>query len=275
MKPTQGLHGLHGLRGLRPTAWLATLLAALALPAAQAQTTPAANTVDLVATHSSISAGLPDGQALNLRLTSLRGGDDVLRAELLSERRFGATGGVIGAGFSHGLSADWFMGANLTLGHGGPNWPRQRLDLSLSTRLGAQRDTIAQVSAYRALYDNQRSDRGLGLALISYAFSPLVLQAGVTANVSDPGAVNSAMTTLSGTWGQEGQQYISLRLSSGTESYQALGAGQQLVDFKSHSVALNWRRWLGPRWGLSAQAEHYRNPSYERLSVSAGVFSQW
>ena len=33
-----------------------------------------------------------------------------------------------------GLSADWFMGANLTLGHGGPNWPRQRLDLA-STRL--------------------------------------------------------------------------------------------------------------------------------------------
>ena len=222
MNPTQCLHRPHHLRGLRPTALLAAVLASLTLPAAHAQTTPAAtpaatpatNTVDLIATHSSISAGLPDGQALNLRLTSLRGGDDVLRAELLSERRFGATGGVIGAGFSHGLSADWFMGANLTLGHGGPNWPRQRLDLSLSTRLGAQRDTIAQVSAYRALYDNQRSDRGLGLALISYAFSPLVLQAGVTANVSDPGAVNSAMTTLSGTWGQEGQQYISLRLSS-------------------------------------------------------------
>ncbi len=264
------------LRRQRPAITLAAVFATtLVLPAVHAQSTAAANTVDLGATHSSDSAGLPDGQALNLRLTALRGGDDVLRAELLQERRFGASGGVIGAGFSRGLSADWFMGANLTLGHGGPNWPRQRLDLSLSTRLGAQRENIAQLSAYRALYDNQRSDSGLGLALISYSFSPLVLQAGITANVSDPGAVHSAMTTLSATWGQEGRQYLSLRLSAGSESYQALAAGQQLVDFNSRSVALNWRRWLGPRWGLSAQAEHYHNPSYERLSLGVGLFTQW
>lgn len=254
---------------------LCTALALGLLHAAPAQAQAPANTVDLVATGSQVSAGLPDGHALNLRLTSLRGGDDVWRAELLQERRFGATGGVVGAGFSHGLSPDWFMGANLTLGHGGPNWARRRLDLQLSTKLGAARDNILQLSAYRGLYDNQRSDTGYGLALVSYSLSPLVLQAGVVFNVSDPGSVRSTMGTLSGTWGKEGVQYLSLRLSSGGESYQALGTAAQLVDFDSHSVALQWRRWLGPRWGFSTQLEHYRNPSYERLSLSAGLFSQW
>lgn len=242
---------------------------------ALAQAAPPATTVDLVATHSHVSAGLPDGQALNLRFTQLHGGDDVLRAEVLQERRFGSTGGVVGAGFSKGLSADWFMGANLTLGHGGPNWPRQRLDLQLSSRVGAQRDTIVQLSAYRALYDNQRADTGYGLAVVAYAWSPLVLQAGLTANVSDPGAVHSLMASAAATWGREGEQTFSLRAASGSESYQALGAGQQLVDFRSHALALQWRRWLAPRWGLSAQLEHYRNPSYERLSASAGVFVQF
>jgi YaiO family outer membrane protein len=250
------------------------MLGTLAVPAAHAQA-PAATTVDLVATHSSLSAGQPGGQALNLRLTSLRGGDNVWRAELLRERRFGVSGGVIGAGFSQGLGDTWFMGANLTLGEGGPNWPRQRLDLSLSSKLGARREFITQASAYRALYDNQRSDTGIGLALVSYATAPLVLQAGVVFNVSDPGAVHSRMFSASGSWGQEGQQFVSLRLAAGSESYQTLGVGQQLVDFQSRSLALAWRQWLGPRWGWSAQAEHYHNPSYERLSVGLGLFSQW
>lgn len=246
------------------------------LPAAPALAQAgAANTAELLVTGSRISAGLPDGHALNLRLTSQRGGDNVWRAELLQERRFGENGGVAGAGFTVGLAPDWFGGANLTLGNGGPNWARKRLDLQLSTRLGAARENIAQLSVYRALYDNQRSDTGYGLALVSYSFSPLVLQAGVVFNVSDPGSVHSTMTTLSGTWGREGEQYISLRVSSGGESYQALGAAAQLVDFNSHSAALQWRRWLGPRWGVTAQLEHYRNPSYERLSLGAGLFSQW
>ncbi len=278
MNPSRTLHPS------RRHAWLAAAGIGLAAPAALAQpatpapTTPTSTTsttVDLVATHSRLNAGLPDGQALNLRLTSQRGGDDVLRAELLQERRFGATGGVIGAGFSRGLNERWYAGANLTLGHGGPNWPRQRLDLLLATKLGAQRETIAQLLAYRALYDNQRSDSGIGLALVSYAAAPLVLQAVVMANASDPGDVRSTMFTGSASWGQDGRQTFGLRLSAGSEGYQALGAGAQLVDFKSRSAALQWRRWLGPRWGFSAQAEHYHNPSYDRLSLGAGLFSTW
>lgn len=259
---------------LIPSAALA--LAAVHAPAALAQAAPApATTIDLVATGSSVSAGLADGQALNLRLVSQQGGDDLWRAELLQERRFGATGGVAGVGLQRGLSADWYAGANLTLGHGGPNWARRRLDLSLGTKLGAQRDTLLLGTAYRALYDNQRSDTGLGLTLVAYAWSPLVLQAGLTFNVSDPGAVHSTMGTLAATWGRQGAQTFTARVSAGTEGYQALGDAAQLVDFRSRSAALQWRRWLAPHWGLSAQLEHYHNPSYDRLSLSAGVFGSF
>jgi len=261
-------------RAISPALAAAALAGLLAAAGASAQAT-GATTVDLVGTASSLSAGQPDGRALNLRLTSLLGGDDVLRAEVLRERRFGATGGVVGAGFSKGLDARWFMGANVTLGEGGPNWPRKRLDVSLGTKLGAQKEVIAQLAAYRALYDNQRSDQGAGLTLVSYAAAPLVLQVGAIFNTSNPGAVRSSMFSAAGSWGQQGDLTYSLRVSAGSESYQALGAGAQLVDFNSRSAALATRRWVGPQWGWSAQIEHYHNPSYERLSLGVGLFSQW
>ena len=83
------------------------------------------------------------------------------------------------------------------------------------------------------------------------------------------------MPFVSATYGHEGVQYLSLRLASGSEAYQAIGTGLQLVDFNSHSVALNWRRWLGTRWGFTAQAERYANPSYHRNTLGAGLFVQW
>lgn len=102
-----------------------------------------------------------------------------------------------------------------------------------------------------------------------------VLEGGIVFNVSDPGSVNSRMPYAAVTLGREGAQYISLRVASGSEAYQAIGTQAQLVDFDSTSVALNWRKWLGPRWGLSAQAEYYRNPTYKRRTLGGGLFVQF
>ena len=93
-------------------------------------------------------------------------------------------------------------------------------------------------------------------------------------NRSDPNGVPSHMPFASVTWGREGEQYLSLRVSSGSEAYQSIAAAQ-LVDFHSRSAALSWRRWIGLDWGAIAQAEYYRNPSYERTTVGAGLFLQW
>ena len=50
---------------------------------------------------------------------------------------------------------------------------------------------------------------------------------------------------------------------------------RQLVDFRSQTFSLGWRRWLDRQSGVIVQAEHYRNPSYERTTLGAGLFSQW
>lgn len=251
-------------------------LAALAcqLPApVGAQAAPL--TVELVASQGRLSAGQPDAQAANLRATWLRDGGDVLRAEWLGEDKFGRRGGVVAAGYTAVLSPDWVAAGTVAIGHGGPNWANRKLDLELSRSWGTSRSLVTRAGFYKAWFDDQRSDRGLRLALVAYLPGAWVLEAGTALNLSEPGTVHSAMPFASATWGRDGEQYLSLRVSAGSEAWLATAAGTQPVQFDSHSVGLNWRRWVGPRWGFIAQAEQYVNPTYRRNTLGAGLFAQW
>ena len=271
-RPSAACGGRRKSLGLR---WrVASAIFGLASSAAQAQ--PAAPvTVELLTTQGRLSAGLPDAQAVNLRGTWLLAGGDVARAELLAEDKFNSRGGIAALGYTRVLSPDWVAAGTAAVGQGGPNWANARINAELSRSWGEARAVVTRLALYRALFDGNRSDRGLRLALVGYLPGSLVVEAGTALNISEPGAVHSAMPFVAATVGQDGQQYLSLRASRGTEAYQALGDGQQLVNFKSQSIGLTWRRWIAPQWGLVAQAEQYRNPSYTRLSLGVGAFAQW
>ena len=236
---------------------------------------PLRATLELLGAHSQLTAGQPQGHATNVRGTWVFGNGDVARAELLDETKFGSHGGIVAAGYTRVLTPDWILAGTLAAGHGGPNWANGRGDVELGTKWGDAGWLLTRVALYHARFDGDRSDQGLRLAAVAYLPGSFVLEGGVIANVSQPGRVRSAQWFASSTWGSEGVQYVSLRASSGTEAYQAIGAGQQLVDFRSRSLGLSWRRWLGRPWGFIAQAEHYRNPSYERNTVGVGLFVQW
>lgn len=262
------------MEGRRAAALLACALGCAAVHA-QAVDAPPRMTWDLQATHSALSAGLPDGNAVNLRGSLALPGGDALLVDLLGERKFGATGGVAAAAYTAVLSPDWYLVQTLGAGHGGPNWANFRTDTQVSRKWLAQRQLVSSAAVYKAFFDNDRSDTGLRLSLAWYLDAPAVLEAGVVVNVSQPGSVNSRMPYASVTVGREGAQYLSLRVASGSEAYQAIGRGAELVDFHSSSVALGWRRWVGPRWGVTAQAERYRNPSYRRHTFGLGLFMQF
>ena len=236
---------------------------------------PLRATLDLLGAHSRLSAGLPQGRAANARGTWVFGNGDVARAEVLDETKFGSHGGIVAAGYTRVLTPDWILAGTLAAGHGGPNWANQRADVELSTKWGEGGWVLTRAALYHARFDAGRSDQGLRLSAVAYLPASVVLEGGVIANRSQPGRVRSDMWFASGTWGAEGVQYASLRASSGSEAYQAIGAGSQLVDFRSRSLALSWRYWLGRPWGFIAQAEHYRNPVYVRTTLGAGLFVQW
>jgi YaiO family outer membrane protein len=232
-------------------------------------------TIEAVYTHGSLSGSLPNAEALNLRFTYDFDSGDVLRAEVLDERKFSSRGGLAGLSYTRVLSPDWMVAGTVLAGHGGIHWPTLRVDVELSRKWTEKRNVVTRAALYRAQFDNHRSDRGLRLALVGYLPASVVLEGGVIFNVSDPGSVHSRMPFFSATYGQAGVQYFSLRAGRGSEAYQAIGAGQQLVDFKSRSVGANWRRWIDRQWGFVVEAEHYHNPSYERTTLGAGVFAQW
>lgn len=232
-------------------------------------------TWDVLTTRSKLSANLPDGELLSVRAVWALPEGNSLQAELVRENKFGQWGGVAALAYTQVFSPDWFGTATVVSGEGGPNWANLRIDAQASKKWLAQRQLVTSAALNYATYDNDRSDSGLRLSAAWYLDLPAVLEAGVIFNVSEPGSVNSDMPYASATFGQAGQQYLSLRLSNGTEAYQALGAAAQLVNFRSRTVSATWRRWLGPQWGFTAQAEHYRNPTYQRKTLGVGLFAQW
>jgi YaiO family outer membrane protein len=260
----------------RPAAILAG--AALCCTAALAQTQPEApppRTLEMSLSQGRLTAGLPDARAANVRGTWVFADGQVAGFEALEETKFDARGGVLAGNYTRTFGPDWYATATLALGHGGPNWAQQRVDLDVATKWGAARAVVIHLAVNGASYDNHRSDHGVRASVVAYLPGAVVLEGGILLNVSNPGAVNSHMPYASLTWGRAGVQYLSLRVSSGTEAYQALGASQQLVDFHSDSVALNWRRWVAPRWGFVLSAEQYRNPTYQRRTAGAGLLVQF
>lgn len=229
--------------------------------------------IETLAGHSDVNGGLQDGRSREAHLIWQRPVGDVARLELLDEHKFGSRGGLFVASYTLVPDPKWILAGAAAAGHGGPNWARRRVDLEVSRKWLEQGSLITRLAGYHATYDNRRSDTGLRAAMVGYLPSGLVLEAGAIFNRSQPGSVRSVMPYASLTQGQHGWQYFSLRVSDGHEAYQALGQGQQLVDFRSRSVGLQWRRWLGQRWGFIARAERYSNPSYTRSTLDLGLFA--
>jgi YaiO family outer membrane protein len=243
-------------------------------PPVQATAPARRGQLELTQRQSRYSSGLPAGQATHLRGHWALSQDTVLNAELLSEKKFDARGGVAAVGATQNLDPDWFVSASLTRGWGGPNWARTRVDGAVSRKWGADRQLVTTLGLYRANFDASRSDRGLRVSANYYLNHFAVLEGGATFNTSHPGKVRSQMPYLALTLGTEGLQFLTLRASRGSEAYQSVGTAAQLVDFDSQAYSVDWRYWLAPDWGMALHAERYLNPSYRRTTVGGGLFLQ-
>jgi YaiO family outer membrane protein len=253
---------------------LATLLGAPAGAQTAQAPSPTKSTLELTADTSRLNANLPRGQATHARGSWALGSETIVNAELLAERKFGDHGGVVSAGVTQTLDPDWFVSGALAGGWGGPNWARSRVDASVSRKWGAQRQLVTTLGGYYSRFDAGRSDRGLRVSANFYINHFAVFEGGATINRSNPGSVRSVMPYMALTLGQEGLQYLSLRVARGSEAYQSVGSAAQLVDFDSQTYSLDWRYWIGPEWGLLLHAERYLNPSYHRTTLGGGLFMQ-
>ena len=232
-------------------------------------------TLEAIGSAGRLSAGLPDAEALLLRGTWDYEGGNVLRLEALKENKFASQGGISGIGFVKVLSPDWSMAANLTLGRGGVNWASSRVDVEAAAKWGETRNIVTRAGLYHARFEGDRSDRGLQLALVDYLSDALVLEAGILLNISEPGAVHSHMPFISATVGRNGQQYLSFRLSSGSEAYQAVDVNRHVAKVRPHVLvdereaqALQLLADFHHRRHMPAQAQQFAAQAMDALDVA-------
>lgn len=212
----------------------------------------------------------------NWRDVTLRGiygfGDHVVQGEVAATRRFHESGAFLGLSDTYTFNPDWYGLLAVGAGDGAFYLPRYRVDASLSRKLLEDRRLVATLGLgyYRA--PDGHTDRIVTLSGVYYFTAPWIAEAGVHFNSSNPGSVRTRQQFLAVTWGKDKQDLVSARHAWGSEGYQTLAEGMQLVNFRSRETTVSWRHWLNPSTGVLTGAVRYTNPLYRRSGINLGIF---
>jgi YaiO family outer membrane protein len=227
-------------------------------------------TVELNGQVQSLSGAYPDGAATGLR-ASWRRERDFWTGFVGHERRFGASGEQAGVANTHTFSERWYTYAAAAASTETFFLPRYRVDGMLARKLGSENEWVVSASGFAAAAHDEHRDRSVGLGVIRYFGSGLIVDAGILWNRSSPGSVTARRQTLTATYAQP-RYSLSSRVGWGRESYQLIGASAELVDFASTEASVRYQRWLSSRAGATLIVEYYDNPFYRRGGLSLSVF---
>ena len=228
--------------------------------------------VELGAGGQQLTGGYPNGGTVYTRGVWQQNAGSVWNAEVARQQEFDDSGTLYVLGNTRDLSPDWFTRVGVGGSQGGFFLSRFQAEGAVNRKWGRHRELITTAGIdYHAAKDAHR-DTGLFLGATRYFSSPWIVEGGVRWNWSDPGSVGSRSQFLALTYGRHGQQYLTLRVSSGREAYQLIGPEAALSDFGSREISLTWRRWVTPEWGVHLSGSQYRNPYYRRQGVSLGTF---
>lgn len=196
--------------------------------------------------------------------------------DLNHERHFGERGTVGALALTQDLSTRWYALAGMSFGSASFQ-AKRRVDLGLYRKWGAdQRWVTGLVYMNSRSNDDIHRDQGLTASLAYHAPRNWVAEGGLVFNRSNPGSVTGTRGFVALTQGREKSHYLVLRLDHGKEAYLPEAAlqspSQGNVAFNSTEATLQWRQWVGPRWGYTASVQHYRNPYYRRHGIAMGLF---
>lgn len=150
--------------------------------------------------------------------------------------------------------------------------PQGRVDASVSYKALPGASLVSTVGYTGIRYRDGHRDQSGWLNVSAYLPHAVILMAGHSWMVSNPGAVSAQRSFVAVTYGHDGQRYITLRYGWGTEAYLPIGADVALVNFRSESASLTLRQWLGRRWGLNFYVDDFRNPYYQQYGGTLGAF---
>jgi len=214
--------------------------------------------------------GYGDANGQFLRLGLGRAERWAWRAEAGRSARFDDES--LDGGFSY---AHWFGRTSLTLGVSSGTGDfianRYRLDAAVSRPLAGVVTTLGY-TRIQSKGDN-RSD-GVGLSLVRYT-PHWVFSAQGRLDLGQPGATQSASGGVGLSYVVWRRMSIGVGYDVGDVSYQLVGAGVALVDYRSTGFNLGFSQWFGARWGLNARADYGETPFYTVRGASLGIFREW
>ncbi len=260
------------LRLLRPALALALALAAgwpAALLADDAAP-PVVRTVEAGGAWGHYTEGYGDANGQFVRWSLGRADRWAWRFEAGRSERFGDRSLDGGASCTR-----WFGLTSATLGVSSGTGDyiahRYRLDASVSRPLAGVVTTLGY-TRIQSKGDN-RSD-GLGLSLVRY-LPHWVLSAQGRYDLGQPGNTRS-------TSGGVGVSYVVWRRTSlgvgydvGDVSYQLVGAGNALVDYRSTGFNVGFSQWFDDHWGLNLRADYGDTPFYTVRGGTVSIFREW
>ena len=193
-------------------------------------------------------------------------------AQVVNSHEFKDDGVFLGLGELHDFDDKWYSSLGVGGSTGGFFLPQYRIDGSINRKWLDTNQLVTTLGAgyYKArdVHDN----KSLFLGAAYYFQEPWIVQAGITFNDSNPGAVHSTYQSVSVTQGTQKDYLLTLTYGFGKEAYQIVGPSTSISDFHSQSVAMELRKWLVPDWGFDARGEFYHNPTYNRTGMTLGVF---
>ncbi len=193
----------------------------------------------------------------------------VLDLTATQQRRFGESGHYIGLQLTRDVNERNYV--SLALGGGSSVlWPIWRTDLNWHHKWGEQLNYVTGLGYMYASNRNDRNDRGLLLSLTGY-FDQLVVEGGLHFNRNNPGGVRAGSQYVAATWGRDQVGTLMLRGETAQEAYQPIGVNQELVDFDSRNLSIEWRHWWRPGYSLIVGGKVYRNPYYTQTDLRLGV----
>lgn len=227
--------------------------------------------IELNAGGQTLTGGYPAWRQMTLR-GNYETGVHVLQGELSAKKEFNQSGTFAGVGDTFTINPDWYANVSVGAGDGAFYLPRFRADGALSKKWLENRSLVTTVGLGYYSAPDGHVDRGLLLSAAYYFDAPLVVEGGVRYNRSSPGGIVTHQQFLAATLGRDKQDLVSGRIAWGSEGYLAIAENTTLVDFQSKELSLAWRHWITQRWGFVADANFYRNPTYDRRGANFGFF---
>lgn len=150
--------------------------------------------------------------------------------------------------------------------------PEDRIDASLSYKALTDKRLVATAGYTGIRFRDGHDDRSGWANLTAYFPAHWVAMAGHSWLTSNPGAVRAQRSFVAVSYDHSGSSEVTLRYGWGTEAYLPIGAFTALVGFRSHTLSIGWRQWLGPDWGTDLYAQRFASPYYRQIGGSIGVF---